>query len=351
MHSDWVASLSEEQLSGHPEWVLEKYFLDRSSKPDRKKTTAPVGIPYDPYSSYRTSQLREAAAKVSGLHCATGHGSKTQTIFLGWNKKNVDKAAKEHVRKETQAAKAEEEERKAERATMHKEHLASIKKQNSKSGKQQPAPVGEYIVDCDEIEGQWPDQVGDGLSLNIFATDNPDFYQADFDFGIIEGIMLLGSNKRALEQYVALKESKGFREDYDSEGEELKDDDNDDDDEEQNAATGSKRKGGNPTAGTKRPHGRPAKKVKTAGKPAKYFVRLKSMETEEGVISPDAESGSIKFNGSDFSSFTGKVDLSFVGTGVPFTARKVSGTTSSRRKSWSEYSSAAYERARVGRWH
>ncbi|KAK3314338.1 hypothetical protein B0H66DRAFT_595073 [Apodospora peruviana] len=102
MHSDWLESQSEEQLSGHPEWVLEKYFLDRSGKPDRKKTTTPIGIPYPCDSNHRTSQFREAVAKVSGLHNATEHGSKTQTIFLGWSKKDVDKAAKEHAGKEAQ---------------------------------------------------------------------------------------------------------------------------------------------------------------------------------------------------------------------------------------------------------
>ncbi|KAK4221716.1 hypothetical protein QBC38DRAFT_521393 [Podospora fimiseda] len=346
MHREWLASRSDEDLSGTPEWILDKYFLDRSGEPDRNRTPTPVGVPFPASSSYRVSVFCEAVDRVSGLHRATGNSSKTRTVYLGWNSEAVDKAAKEHASKEAKAAQDEEEEREAERAAMHKEYLDSIKKQKSRS------PVGEYIVDCDEVEGQWPDQVDDGLTISIFDTENPDIYQAEFDFGVIEGIMLLGPNERALEEYVSLEEAED-REDYDSEDydseddeEDLEDEDNNEE-EEQNNRVGSKRK----ASVVKRSRGRPPKKAKPAGKPIKYFVRLKSRETGEGVISPDAEKGSIKFKGSDFSAFTGEIDLSFVGRNVPFTARMVSGTASGGGKSWSDYSHAAYERARVCRWH
>lgn len=99
MHTEWLEKLFPEALSDHPAFILERYFVDRSGKSDPTKTTDVVGIPYPCSSSYRSGQLRQAASGVKGLHHATGTGS-TQTIYLGWDRKVVEKAAKNHAAKE-----------------------------------------------------------------------------------------------------------------------------------------------------------------------------------------------------------------------------------------------------------
>jgi hypothetical protein len=344
MHAEWLEKLSDEELSGHPEWIMEKYFVDGSGSPDPTKTTGVVGIPYPRFSNYRAGQLREAAGRVSGLHQATGWGS-TQTIYLGWHQASVDKAAKDHGAKEARANKAKADARDAERASKHELYLSNARKRPSPT-----SPVGQYMVDCEEIEGNWPDQAQD-MTLAIHATPTPGIYQATFDFGVIEGIMMLGSDESILDEFCAQQDHED-----DSDNGDYSDDEDDDEDAgsqdesaDEETAVGSKRKGAASTA--KSTSGRPRKKAKAAGagKPRKYFVRLKSRETGTGEIHPTAEKGTIKFNGPNLSSFTGEVNMA-IGRGVIFTARKISAVPSEVFDSWASYSEAAYERARVSRW-
>ncbi|KAK4120578.1 hypothetical protein N657DRAFT_636556 [Parathielavia appendiculata] len=56
----------------HPEWVMERYFVDGPGNPDPTKTSEIVGIPYPRFSSYRAGQLHEAVSGIHGIHHATG---------------------------------------------------------------------------------------------------------------------------------------------------------------------------------------------------------------------------------------------------------------------------------------
>ncbi|KAI8946969.1 hypothetical protein F4801DRAFT_562372 [Xylaria longipes] len=156
MHEEWLAQVTPEELSSHPNWTMEKYFLT-SGEPDCAKTTTVIGIPLDAHSRYRSSQICEAASKIAGLHQKTGHGPKTQTIFLGWDLTAVSQAAGGHAAKEREAAKAAEEEREKERAESHADYLKTL---NREKGRQTHSPIGTYIVDCEEIERGWSDQAG-----------------------------------------------------------------------------------------------------------------------------------------------------------------------------------------------
>jgi hypothetical protein len=349
MHTEWLGKLSEEQISGHPEWIMEKYFVDGSGSPDPTKTTEVVGIPYPRFSDYRTGQLREAAGRVGGLHQATGWGS-TQTIYLGWDQASVDKAAKNHAAKEARANKAKADMREAERASKHESYLSNARKRPGPT-----SPVGQYIVDCEEIEGNWPD-LAQGMELAIHATPTPDIYQASFDFGVIEGIMMLSSNESILDEFCAQQEHEddsddaGYSDNEENEEEEDEEEESQDERADEETAVGSKRKAAGSSA--EAANGHPHKRAKAAGavKARKYFVRLKSRDTGTGEIHSTAEKGSIKFNGPNLSSFTGEADMA-IGRGVSFTARKISAAPSETCDSWASYSEAAYERARVGRWH
>ncbi|GAP87531.1 putative AT hook motif family protein [Rosellinia necatrix] len=335
MHAEWLAQLTPAELSGYPEWVMEKYFLT-SGQADCAKTTAVVGIPLDRYSSHRSDQLRKAADKIPGLNHETGFGPTTQTIFLGWDSTAVDRAAKGHADKEVRAVKAANEERDQERSEMHGDYLKSIGK---KKGRKAYSPVGTYIVDCDAIEEEWPN-LADDMSLDIHATDQPGIYEACFDFGVIEGVMVIGADETAVETYCSQLDRESDDEEdtsEDSSGDEKK--------------PASKRKYTSTTA-KGRGHGRPSKKAKgSSSQSRKYYLKSRSSDKEEGMIYYEPEAGSITFQGENMASFTGEASFPCVGASVSFTARKTSDQDDGPETSWSDLSEAAYERARVGRWH
>ncbi|KAK0625413.1 hypothetical protein B0T17DRAFT_532752 [Bombardia bombarda] len=149
---------------------------------------------------------------------------------------------------------AEQDEREEERAAYHKEYLASIKKKKKSST---ASPVGSYIVDCDKIEDDWPDLAED-MTADIYHTDKPGVFAATFDFGVLEGMMLISSNVDSLRRYELGDDDEDEDED---EGEQ---DDNSLEDSEQDevahaaTAVGSKRK----STSTGRPRGRPPKNPK-----------------------------------------------------------------------------------------
>ena len=341
MYAEWLERQSEEQLSDNPKWVMDKHFVDSSGKPYPTKTTKVIGIPYPPLSNYRSSQLRDAAGRISGLHQATARGCSTQTVYLSWDRDAVEQAAKHHAAREAQASQARADAREAERAARHEKYLADAKK--PESGPRGPSPIGQYMVDCEEIEGGWPD-LADDMTLDIGITSEPGIYQASFDFGVIQGVMYLSADEGDLDAFCAEQEELYYDDDeengYDTDSSE---DEDNEEEEPVTPASGSKRK----AAAGKQPA---TKKAKTAGNPRTFFLRLKCSETGEGEIFSTPEKGTIKFDSSKLSSFTGRADMPCVGQGVVFTARKISAVPPTLGDSWEAYSEAAYERARVGRW-
>lgn len=199
MHAEWLNKLTPEKLSDHPEWVMERYSLS-SGRPDRTKMTTVVGIPLDRHSSYRASQMREAASRIAGLHQVTGLGPKTQTIFMGWDLVAVSTAAKGHSKKESKELQAAEDERENDRAEMQTDYLHTLKRKKGSRRPKTYSPVGSYIVDCEEIEEGWPDQAND-LNLDIRQTKEPGVFEASFNFGVLEGVMIISAENSAMERY------------------------------------------------------------------------------------------------------------------------------------------------------
>ncbi|KAK4101281.1 hypothetical protein N658DRAFT_486301 [Parathielavia hyrcaniae] len=299
MHKEWLATLTEDQLSGNPECVMERYFVDSTGSPDPTKTSDVVGITFPYFSGYRAGQLREAV-----------------------NRLVVDKAAKNHGAIE----KGEAEARERERASRHEAYLADAR--NPESGSGAPSPVGEYIVDSEDIESNWPESAQD-MTLSVHETNTPGIYQANFDFGVAEGVMMLGTDERLLGQFC--KENEYSEDDFHDE-----------------ETLGSKRKGSSSMGVCDRRR----KRAKAGGRPGKYFVRLKSRDTGISQIFSEATAGTIHFGGPGLSSFKGEVNIKALGEVVDITARKVSAVPQGPEywESWSSYSDAASERARVGRW-
>ncbi|KAI1111417.1 hypothetical protein F5Y14DRAFT_312827 [Nemania sp. NC0429] len=339
MHADWLARLTPKELSGHAEWVMERYFLT-SGQPDRSKTTGVIGIPYRGYSYYGAGELRRAASEIAGLHQETGKGPRTAPVFLGWDAAAVSRAAGEHAAKEAEAIRAKEEERQRKHAALHADYLETL---GQKNGPQAYSPVGKYIVNCEEIETQWPDIV-DEMNLYIRAVGEPGVFEASFDFGVLVGVMILSNDSKKLERYDPEAETSEEEEDEEEEEEE------EDEDERELASveTGSKRES---TASGPRSRGRPSKIPRTsASESQKLYLKLLCTETGEGEVYEDPEDGTITFTGENMATFSGVASLPCVGGAIPFTGRKVADEVNVFRDSWFGYSGSVCEPRCPGGW-
>ncbi|KAL2862635.1 uncharacterized protein BJX67DRAFT_292923 [Aspergillus lucknowensis] len=347
MHREWLDTQDIEDLLFKPDLVMDKYFFRGVGKdrvPDRSRTRGAVGIPLPLGSEYRYGLMRDAAAKVPGLYQETARGPKTQTIYMGWDEEAVNMAVKRHSAMENKEIAAQKKERRAqerkrnsERAKLHKNYLQTLKK-TTRQGK--PSPVGSYIVDCEEIEKQWPDQADD-LTLDIGETGMPDVFLATFDFGVLEGVMVIGPDQAKMDEYCSQADPDGYKSSSDGVGS------GEDDEEEERRGGGSKRKAPAPPGGRGRP-----KKAKAGTKPSLvYQLMTRCRETGEGEIFSEAEPGTIRFKNGNLAEFSAEASLPWVGDAVPFTARKVSDTPSSGPEGWADYSEERPEYARVSRWH
>ncbi|KAI1121214.1 hypothetical protein F5Y10DRAFT_256800 [Nemania abortiva] len=341
MHAEWLAQLTIEEISNYPEWAMEKYFLT-SGQPDRAKTLSVIGFPQEVHSSYRAGQMRKAASGIAGLHQATGHGPKTQTIYMGWDFAAVEQAAKEHAAKEARAVKAADDEREKERAEEHASYLKGLKK---RKGPLKYSPIGQYIIDCRTIEEGWSITQADDWSFDIYPTDQEGVFEASFDFGVHEGIMVMSTDEKILDEYCSQldTDTDDNEDDYDE------DDDDDDDDDAARVETGSKRK---TPVSTARGHGSRSKKSRNSSSTSQDFhLKIRCTETGEGQIFPGPEKGTIKFEDKTMAKFSAIAGLPCVGTAVDFTGRKIADVVDGYGKLWSDYSERSAERARVSRWH
>jgi hypothetical protein len=135
---------------------------------------------------------------------------------LGWDERAVKEAAKDHGSKEARARQAMESVWEEQRTLKHDRYLASAKTMV-------PSPVGQYIVDCEKIERGY--EVKD-LTLAIRATRTSGLYQASFDFGVIEGIMMLSADESMLAPYTEqYGDDSDIEDDYDEDEDEDEEED------------------------------------------------------------------------------------------------------------------------------
>lgn len=328
---EWLEQLTPEELSRHPDGVMKRYFLSNGT-PCRTKTTTVVGIPVALDCSRQASQIYEAANKVPGLLYETSSGPKIQTIFMGWNQADVDKAKRLGEANQPWAAG---------RVKSHTDYLDTLEEDHT----HQRSPLGRYLIYCDDIEENWPAYT-DSLTLDIHRTRSPEVFRANFDFGIREGVMLMSVRAAAPADYELGADHEADSKDWD----ENRDDNVDGEDEvdyDEGQTTGAKRK-----ADATRSRGRPPKKVKPA--PAErpfYMMKSRCRELPAGAIYHEPELGCITFDDESLASFTARATLPGVGGWLEFTGLKVSDLPTSTRLQWKDYSFEwAYEGAMYGRW-
>lgn len=210
-----------------------------------------------------------------------------------------------------------------------------------------PSIVGAYVVDCEQLEKGWDNT--DYLRLSIMTTPLPGIYQAAFNFGILEGIMMLSADEHAL-SFFSEKEIEEIAGDDDrlrpelATGPEQEPSQTEEENTHEDSA-GRKRKAVDDTS-------RPAKVMKTEDgfTPLVLHLCMRSRDTGSGQINPNPELGVITFNEQQ-TEFKGTVDIDPVGRDVSLRARKISDTAEKPKARWEDYGHAAYEYARIARWH
>lgn len=355
MYMEFINQRTADELADNPDWAMNKYFLSFGS-PDHTKTTTVVGLVVGQTGDYfseneATSETRlwkisEAASKIPKLHYEKAMGAETRAIYLGWDAVAVEKAALEHVASQSKAPRDfwdesdEDDERERARDKLHTDYLNAIAQYKSQTkAVRDPSPIGSYVVDSQYLTKTWGSDADD-LRLDIHKTDTPGVFQANFEFGVYEGIMMICTQKEVLEEHcleadrrTVFSEDEEDEEDYEleSEGRTL--------------ASGSKRKATG-TQGNKK-----AKKHQSESTNSlKYQLKMRCRETGEGEIQTDTEDGTLKFDDENLVHFVGEAMIPCWGAHFSFTARKISNRPSASEKNWGYYSEKRHDYEAARRW-
>jgi hypothetical protein len=157
------------------------------------------------------------------------------------------------------------------------------KRKAKNSGK--ATPVGSYLVTCETIEEEWPDDVGEeGMVLDIREAGQKGVYEASFDFGMAEGAMVLSSDTEALKAHINRLDKHNWYKGADED----------------------------------------AKKAKAASTTSarKLFLACRGCETGEGQIHSMPSNGTMSFD-AKFASFSGTFGFAHIGEDVPFILRHI----------------------------
>lgn len=323
-----------------------KYFLDGvNGKPAPAKTPEPVRLD----SFFRNKgRLYSVYGSIPGLNIVTADNKYGSMItFLGWDsakiKSQVADMAAERAKKEEEeeAKKRAEEEKKWNEAI--EPHLMYKVGYNPPTGPLTlEGIVGSYIVMCETIQNGW-DTI-DALTLDICKPDEPDTTLAAFDFGPLEGTMLLAMSEDAVHKRRQIldatpEDSEGEGE-YDVYGEPL-------------AAE-------HPPTPPK-PRLAINRRLGEAPRPGRVYLNWAGRETGEGEIEVSYDDsphdGYLDFNESRLTAQGVLRNISFIGKEVELSLFKVADTPSKEPEEWSylgerrhDYEASARWGGWVGRW-
>ncbi|OOQ87241.1 hypothetical protein PEBR_18194 [Penicillium brasilianum] len=300
----------------------------------------------------------EAVTKIPGLHQKRANGCQTNTIFMGWDAAAVEKAASEHAANEEKSFwdfddKVEEEavrKREREREQMHQDYLDTLaqKKGKSKDAKDvtEYSPVGSYIVESEYLAKNF--QVcADNLRIDIHKTDTPGVFQANFEFEVFGGIMMICLQPDVLEEY-CLEADRQAEFSEDSEYEE----DEESESEGRTLASGSKRKASGVRGSQEMK--RSKKHQPGSAQSLKYRLKIRCRETGEIEIQSETKDGTLQFADERLASFVGESGLPCWGQRFSFSARKISDVpaqSEKKEKKWAYYSERRHEYEWARRWY
>ncbi|KAJ5626523.1 hypothetical protein N7528_003950 [Penicillium herquei] len=320
LHQEWVDKCTLEDLVSFPDWLLQKFFLT-NGLPDRTKTKTVVKALYSKRARGRPDRLAKLALEIPGLHVMNERYFFTRGVFMAWDLEALQKADQRHWDDEeavkngvsNQAPKRDKEQHKA-----HKDYLDSLgQKKNGLT------PVGSYIVGIELIESIAGDK--EELFMEIYETDTPGLYQGDFDFGTINGIMMMSSDKRALDEFGG-EVSSG-----DISGDEL---DSTIPANEVNWSSRRKEKKERSEKGA-----RQGQKQKKASEqhPLRYFFKHRCSEDCQRQAFFIPRPGHVQFDDGRFCAFTGQIVLPLSDKEIPFTGYKIRDKPPPTRYDWDDF--------------
>lgn len=320
---------------------LKKYFLDESGKPDKSKTPKPMPLP--DFSS--RSRMHAAAERVPGLETHSGGEGDDRTVVVGLDRDAVWRVAGQVA---NESALELEEVEEAEWNKLMERHESFLSKARSRDRAAEfsiHAIGGTYVIECDEMGSYSSEEsYNNTMRLRIIESSHEGCVGI-FDFGVITGIMLLDESKEDLASRIA---SLDYEDQDDFSGE--TDDSSQTDDSGNGRGAPQKRKA-QPVEEASRPR-KKQKQGKASG--GTVFLQWRGEETGEGEIQLDDANenvGQLNFSDNNGFEFEGTADFGFVGSNIRFQGYKIESLGGPATRSWNDYSEAAYERARVGRWH
>jgi hypothetical protein len=297
---------------------LSKHFLDDNGAPDRSKTRQPLSLP----GLDNIVSLSRAASKIPGLHTRIGETDDTSRVLvIGWDEGSVWEEADRISSQNAVERKKKQREKKMQE---HRDYVARRKHLRAKKTFDAKYAVGSYIVECKSISEQWPDM--DDLTMNITQAKGLGELVADFDFGVLDGIMRLGSDAELL----------STPPEYD---------------EDETAFPGSKRKWPAQRSGSQ--SSKKSRKSTSSGQPRRLYLRWRGRETGEGELEmddDDSNTGYLDFVDNSCTAFNGVADLTFVGPKVTLCGYKISSDGGEMIKSWDAYTEENYLYTRIARW-
>ncbi|SPN98448.1 uncharacterized protein DNG_01492 [Cephalotrichum gorgonifer] len=326
-----------ERAEMDPERFISYYFLGDDGKPDPSKTKEPIALSVtEPYSPLGWELSREVT-KIPGLHHRRG-GSYLDypaTIYVGWDKDEVDGLAQKATEEADRQRKAELEGRWEATSEKHLQLIEKVKRDGlfvDPTSKVHVDPhkfVGSYVVRCKEIEKQWPPT--ENLTLDVILGSRNNILEAAMNLSMLEGTMLLALSESTLDAVAPSEEYPEYSED---------DDDDEAGDGEQETGSISSRKRGAPATDTT--SGPPSKKAKADVPEGRVFLRVTGRETGEGEVFSFPERGHLDFTDDTYTTFTGEVNLPHVGDKIPIEGRKVDAAPKRQPEPWITFSGGRY---------
>jgi hypothetical protein len=253
-------------------------------------------------------------------------------LVIGWDEGKVYREASRIDSEQAVEQEGERNEEWEKKMQEHHDYVASCRGVKGSKAFQAKYAVGSYIVECKGISEGWDNM--DDLTMNITQASGTVALVADFDFGIVEGIMHLGFDPKLLSG-------------PESENDDECDEEHGDEDEEP-TFFGRKRK-----RAVQRAKPQAKKPKASSAHPRRLYLQWRGQETGEGEIQLDynnKHTGYLDFTDAGCTAFEGVIYIGYIGPNVPFRGFKVSSEGGEMTKSWTDYSDDAHEYARTARW-
>lgn len=171
-----------------PRLFIEQEFLSKDQPGEESQTGAPIAL-----RGLHNRASIHAAAEHTGLHAVSGGEGDDRTLFIGWDRDAVWSLSQQYsqIQRERRQQKQEEEWKQA-----LEQHHNFVKKLPAKSHKQKfdiDSTEGQYMIRSREIELGWNI---DSMTMQITGLD--DDWLAEFDLGVITGLMLFDEDPDSL---------------------------------------------------------------------------------------------------------------------------------------------------------